>query len=363
VELGTAGQYTFPADAVGRRSAAAEDAGWASLWWPDSQMGYHPTPPGESASPHETYDWAPMIGAAAGATRRVRLGVAVTDPFRRHPALLAQTAQTAHDLSRGRFVLGIGLGAGNNLGPIGLSGSSRIAALEEAVDIMRLLWSTTDPVEWDGEFWRLEGAVSGIDSSHYGPPPVWIAGAGRQSLELTGRKADGWVPVMMPAEMYSERLAVLRATAHEAGRDQAAITAGCLFLTIAADSTEACRELLDTPWVRALPLFQPSSLFRYYGYEHPLGEGSSGVRDFVPTRMSPGEYESLVERIPRDLIERLVLWGDRARLVHELQRYAEAGVQHAVVWNVTGMGRAQPGAVRTSYAVLASVRDELGTGG
>ena len=99
MELGIAGQYTFPGDAVARRAAAAETAGWASLWWPDSQVRYHPVPPGAPGSPHETYDWAPLAGAAAGVTSRALLGVAVTDPFRRHPALLAQTAQTLQDLS------------------------------------------------------------------------------------------------------------------------------------------------------------------------------------------------------------------------------------------------------------------------
>jgi len=292
-------------------------------------------------------------------TSRARLGVAVTDPFRRHPALLAQTAQTLQDLSGGRFVLGIGLGAGNNLAPIGLRGSARVAVLEEAIDIMRLLWSSTDPVSFDGATWQLDGAVLGVDSAPYGAPAVWIGGAGPRSLSLTGRKADGWLPVMMPPEVYASRLAAIRGHAAEQSRDPREITAGCLFLTIAAASAAQCRRLLDTPWTRALALFQPAVFFEQYGYRHPLGAGGAGVRDYVATQGSVADYLELVSEIPLDLVERLVLWGDAARLAAELRGYAAAGVEHAVIFNVTGMSEPAPGVVRSSYQELAAVRDEL----
>jgi len=359
MELGVAGQYTFPAASVGRRASAAEERGWSSLWWPDAQMGYHPSPGPDAPNPHETYDWGPMIGAAASHTELVRLGVAVTDPFRHHPLLLAQTAQTLHDLSSGRFVLGIGLGALNNLQPMGLSGSSRISVLEEAIDIMRLLWSTQEPVSFHGQTWNLEGAVLGLDSARCGEPEIWLGGAGAKSLSLTARKGSGWIPVMMPPDVYAERLTELRTVAGEHGRDPAEIVAGCLFLTIAAGTEDDCRRLLDNPWVRALALFQPAAFFERFGYEHPLGSGSAGVRDFVPTSVSLDQYLDLVRHIPLELVEKLVLWGDETRIVRQLASYADAGVEHAVVWNVTGMGEGTGESVREAYQVLDRVRTEL----
>jgi phthiodiolone/phenolphthiodiolone dimycocerosates ketoreductase len=359
MELGVAGQYTFPAASVGRRATAAEQSRWSSLWWPDAQMGYHPSPGQDAANPHETYDWGPMMGAAASHTERIRLGVAVTDPFRHHPLLLAQTAQTLHDLSTGRFVLGIGLGALNNLQPMGLRGSSRISVLEEAIDIMRLLWSTQEPVSFHGETWDLDGAVLGLDSARCGEPEIWLGGAGAKSLSLTGRKGSGWIPVMMPPDVYTERLRELRRVAKEHGRDRGDIVAGCLFLTIAAETEEGARQLLDTPWVRALALFQPAAFFERFGFEHPLGTGSAGVRDFVPTSVSLAQYLDLVKDIPLELVEKLVLWGDAARIVGELASYADAGVEHAVIWNVTGMGEGSGASVRESYRVLDDVKTEF----
>jgi len=355
VKLGSAGHYTAPASRVRQRAIRAEAVGWSSLWWPDAQMGYHPRPSPAFPDPHETYDWVPMLAVAADATERVDVGVAVTDPWRRHPALLAQTAQTLQDLSEGRFKLGLGIGALNNLNPIGLVGSSKIAALEEAVDIMQLLWSTTEPVDFKGEFWTLQGAVLAIDATQHGAPQIWIGGAGPRSLDLTARKADGWLPVMMPVEDYVDRLAQIRTIASTNGRKSDAVTAGALFLTIAADSVAHCRELLDTPWVRALALFQPAVFFERLGYPHPLGPGASGVRDFIPTHVSIEEYREIVRDIPLDLVEHLVLWGDAERISGELDKYEAAGLEHAVLWNVTGIGEVSADEMRASYATLSDV--------
>jgi phthiodiolone/phenolphthiodiolone dimycocerosates ketoreductase len=264
-----------------------------------------------------------------------------------------------NDLSAGRFVLGIGLGALNNLQPMGLSGSSRISVLEEAIDIMRLLWSTQEPVSYYGQTWNVEGAVLGLDSARCGEPEIWLGGGGSKSLSLTARKGSGWIPVMMPPDVYAERLTELRTVAGQHGRDPAEIVAGCLFLTIAAGTEDDCRQLLDNPWVRALALFQPAAFFERFGYEHPLGSGSAGVRDFVPTSVSVDQYLDLVRHIPLELVEKLVLWGDDTRIVRELASYADAGVEHAVVWNVTGMGEGTGGSVREAYQVLDRVRTEL----
>ena len=329
MQVGLAGQYTYPADKVRQRATRAEERGWSSIWWPDAQMGYHPTSPAGGSSPHETYDWGPLVGAAAGATSRVRLGVAVTDPFRRHPLLLAQTAQTLQDLSAGRFILGLGLGALNNLEPIGLSADHSVDELEEAIDIMRLAWSTTEPITFLGRTWTLRNAVLGLDSSHVGEPAIWLGGAGPASLRLTARKADGWLPVMMPADVYGRRVTTLRREAEAFGRDPAAVEIGCLLLTVAAARLDECERLLDTPAVKALALFQPDRFFRMFGSLHPLGKGAAGVRSFVPTDLSWAQYCALVEPIPTGITKKLVMWGDTDRIVREARgpRRTRAGAR------------------------------------
>jgi len=359
LQLGIAGHFSSPADAVTRRVERAEAGGWDSVWWPDAQIGYHPAAPGEVDDPHEVYDWGPMVGATAVVTERVALGVSVTDPFRRHPAMLAQTAQTLHDLSHGRFILGLGLGAIENLTPFGLEGSSKVAVLEEALDVMHLLWSTTEPVSFAGPTWSLDRAVLGVDSTVHGAPPVWIGGTGPRSLDLTGRKADGWIPVMPAIEDFRRKWALVVQGAERAGRDPSEVTAGCLFLTVAGDDLDALDRMLDTPWVRALALSQPASQFERLGHEHPLGELGSGMRGFVPTHWSLSDYRDLVDGIPLDVVKELVLWGDGARLAEQLSAYADAGLQHAVIWNATGMGMPSTDEVRSSFRAIDDARARL----
>jgi len=359
LQIGVAGHFASPADAVTRRAERAEAAGWDSLWWPDAQIGYHPAAPGEVDDPHEVYDWGPMVGASAVVTERVALGVSVTDPFRRHPGMLAQTAQTLHDLSHGRFILGLGLGAIENLTPFGLEGSSKVAVLEESLDVMHLLWSTTEPVSFAGPTWTLDRAVLGVESTVHGRPPVWIGGTGPRTLDLTGRKAEGWIPVMTAVEDYRDKWALVVEAAERAGRDPGSVTAGCLFLTVAGEDPEALERMLDTPWVRALALSQPASQYERLGHRHPLGEHGSGMRGFIPTHWSMEDFRALVDAIPLEVVKEVVLWGDGERLADRLGAYADAGMEHAVIWNATGMGMPSVEEVRSSFRAIADARARL----
>ena len=117
--------------------------------------------------------------------------------------------------------------------------------------------------------------------------------------------------------------------------------------------------MLDTPWVRALALSQPASQFERLGEPHPLGELGSGMRGFVPTHWSLSDYRELVARIPLHVVKELVLWGDGARLADQLSAYADAGVEHAVIWNATGMGMPSTEEVRSSFRAIEDAVGEV----
>jgi hypothetical protein len=79
----------------------------------------------------------------------------------------------------------------------------------------------------------------------------------------------------------------------------------------------------------------------------------------VPTSMTVAEFDELVSAIPLGLVEKLVLWGDEDRIAGSLAEYETAGVDHAVLWNVTGMGEATGETIRDSFGVLRRVKDRL----
>ena len=145
----------------------------------------------------------------------------------RPPAVMAKAAATLDVLSGGRFELG--LGAGGLPDPIaGFGGPRRtpgesVEALDEAIDVIRLLWSEERSVSFEGKHYRLHDARPGPLPAH--PIGIWLGAFMPRMLRLTGRKADGWLPslgVLTRDEMRAGNQ-LIDAAAEKAGRDPRSI--------------------------------------------------------------------------------------------------------------------------------------------
>lgn len=114
----------------------------------------------------------------------------------RPPAVLARAAASLDVLSGGRVELGLGAGAFwdaiAGMGGDTLTPGASIEALEEAVQVIRALWSTERSARFDGTHYRLRGAHPGPPAAH--PIGIWIGGIKPRMLRLVGRVADGWLP-------------------------------------------------------------------------------------------------------------------------------------------------------------------------
>jgi len=151
---------------------------------------YHPWIDKRGQAP---FVWA-VIGGIAQATRRLRLGTAVTCPtIRIHPAIIAQAAATAEAMMPGRFMLGVGSGENLNehiLGTVWPSAAVRIEILEEAVQVIRSLWEGDD-TSHPGRYFTVENAR--IYTRPQQPPPILVAAAGEKAAQLAGHVGDGLV--------------------------------------------------------------------------------------------------------------------------------------------------------------------------
>lgn len=140
---------------------------------------------------HSPFVWS-VLGAVASATD-IDVAVGVTCPIiRLHPAIVAHAAATTSLLLEGRFTLGVGTGEALNehvLGHRWPPPATRRAMLEEALDVMRKLW-TGETVEHRGEFYEVENARI------FDPPteaiPVVVSGFGTAAVELAARIGDGF---------------------------------------------------------------------------------------------------------------------------------------------------------------------------
>jgi len=179
----SAEEYT-PKELV-EQAVLAERAGFEALWISDH---FHPwnDEQGEAA-----FVWA-VIGAIANATS-LPITTAVTCPtIRIHPAIIAQAAATSALLTGGRFVLGVGTGENLNehvLGDRWPPASIRLEMLEEAIEVMRELWTGTQ-VTHRGTHYTVENAR--LYSLPEEPVPVYVSAFGPKAMELAAKVGDGY---------------------------------------------------------------------------------------------------------------------------------------------------------------------------
>lgn len=141
----------------------------------------------------ETWSLLAMIAAS---TDTIGIFPDVANLPLRPPAVLAKTAVTIDRLSGGRFDLGLGAGGFWDAieaygGPRRSPGES-LDALEEAITVIRKIWSGERNLRFDGEHYHLKGAQSGPLPTR--PIGIWLGVYGPKALALAGRVADGWVP-------------------------------------------------------------------------------------------------------------------------------------------------------------------------
>ncbi|HEV2065778.1 MAG TPA: LLM class flavin-dependent oxidoreductase [Thermomicrobiales bacterium] len=314
----------------------------------------------ESASPHEWFEFQTLLGYLAAKFPGVRLGIGVTEPFRRHPAILAQAALTLAHLSQRPPILG--LGAGERLGtePYGLDFSRTVGRLEEALQIIRRCLDARGPFDFEGEHFRLRGAVVDVPVPDGRKPEVWVAAHGPRMLRLTGQYGDGWYPVFVASpEDYAGRLEVIRAAARDAGRDPDAITPAMHPVVVVAPTEEEARAMLDTKPIRFFGLLLPDAIWQLFGLRHPLGEDFRGYLDILPETYDRQTVEAAIAAVPRGMMEGL-LWGTPEQVVAKVRAFGEAGLRHVVP--LVASAAVSPEAAGYSMEAMAGVAQALRSG-
>ena len=170
-------------------------------------------------------DTSSLLAAILAQTATVRVFADVANLPLRPPAVLAKAAASLDLLSGGRFELGIGAGGyldvAHAMGAPALTPGQSLEALEEAIEVVRAMWSgERRGLRFDGRHYQLAGVHAGPAPAH--PIQVWIGAHMPRALALTGRVGDGWVSPLMsykpPREAARANQAIDRA-ARDAGRD------------------------------------------------------------------------------------------------------------------------------------------------
>ncbi|GAA2333478.1 LLM class flavin-dependent oxidoreductase [Streptomyces kunmingensis] len=158
------------ADRIMATVRRAEELGFHSAWFPDSQLLWR--------------DVFTTLTAAALGTERIGLGTAVTNLVTRHPAVVASAARSVAELAPGRFTLGLGVG-NSSVAPVGLRQSTTTEMREGLAQLRALL---------NGDAWEFAGAAGTVRSRLRDPHPavpLHLAASGPRNVRLAGEVADG----------------------------------------------------------------------------------------------------------------------------------------------------------------------------
>lgn len=211
--------FCEPQDLV-RMAQLAERLGYDSVWGND-----HITAPRyvseHFAEPPNFYDVLITLAMVAQATTRLRVGTALLVMPTRDPVYLAKQVSTIDQMSGGRFVLAVGIGAyreefeawvGNRF-----RGARRGDMLEEGLTAFRSL--ITDKVSsFDGKYYSFKN-VEMFPKPKQNPFPLFIGGHNMAAVERAASIGRGWLPGWRPFPEIAERIQVLRTRAQELGRD------------------------------------------------------------------------------------------------------------------------------------------------
>ncbi len=263
------------------------------------------------------------LAAIAAGTRRIRVGIAVTDMVRRHPAIITQTLATLSNQFPKRLFLGLGAGDPMNQTPFGFSAEHRVGRLEEGLKIIRQLWNSSieKPQNYKGQFFSLNNAYLQAGQEKPPVPPIYLAAFGPRMLRLAGEAADGWMPHCHTPATYKMDLDTIIGSAHNAGRDFGSFRSAYYTLSsISKNRKEADRNVLGPS--RYFLALIPEALKKI----DPSANHPGRIWEKIP---NPKEQRETIRKIAAEIPEsdayNTVLHGTADDCIEQIEGYQKAG--------------------------------------
>ncbi len=300
----------------------AEECGFFGVFYADHTIML---PPG----PGTCYDAYCFLTSLAMITKKIKLCTGVSDCHRFHPALMAHKVATLDQISNGRGMIGLGAGEAMNIDMYGLDRNKSVSKLREYIILLREFW-TKKKVNRNSEFWgEIKKAYIQIKPIQKSPP-IYIAGNGPKTRQITGELADGWYPLYQPPWLYKEKQKEVFDAAKAAGRDPTEIdyVYDC-FVAIDNEDPENA--------IKRCEFFKSSYLLNSFitneAYPNLDLPEDFNVHDFEMNSMNSMDYLENLDKLPETILQDTNCLGTIDDVISSIEKYKQAGATHMSLMN------------------------------
>ena len=172
---------------------AAEELGYDSIWAGDHLSYRNPI-----------LDVAIALSTFAAVTERITLGAGIVLLPLRHPSVVAKEFASLDYVSRGRLILGVGVGGEGekDFEAVGVDPRERGARTNEAMLALRALFGPS-PASFSGRFFSFDGIDIAPGPAQPGGPPLWVGGGSEAAIRRAATLGDGWIPIFVSPERFA----------------------------------------------------------------------------------------------------------------------------------------------------------------
>ena len=291
----------------------AESLGFDSGWTYDSPILWQ-----------EPY---PLITLLASKTSRMRIGMCVTNPVTREPAVTASAHATLQDISDGRMVMG--MGRGDSAVRVMGRQPTKIVEFERRLMMIKAMMNGR-PVEWEGTEIQLKWAQDKPEI------PLYVAAYGPRALGVAGRVGDGVIIQLADPAIIEWTMATARKAAEEVGRDPSELKCLVCAPSKVSDDIAAARD--EVRWFPAMVGNHVADIVRVHGetsdIPHELtdyikGRDAYDYKDHSRVGAAHGEFVS------DEICDRFCVIGSVDRVVAKLKALESIGVDEWIVYLMT----------------------------
>ena len=273
-------------------------------------------------------DAATPLAYLADKTQRIKLATGIMQITARTPAMTAMTALTLHDMSDGRFVLGLGASGPQVVeGLHGVRYTTPLTRMKETVEICRMIFAG-EKVRYDGKVFQLplpDSEGKPIRIAHDPATiPVYLATLGPNSLRYTGQAADGWLGTSFSPDHPQAHLDYLQTGCNNAGRSLSELDLCVSVRVEIGDDVEVMIQrrrkgvAFNMGGMGSATTNFYNDAFKRAGYE----EDARAIQSL----WLAGKREQAAQRVPDAMITQFQALGTREMVADRLRKYRDVGV-------------------------------------